>query len=176
MLDTATSPCSQFSFGDTRAEYAGDLTEGRPEIRRESTDALTRRFIRHPRGLPLHCREVASPDPASGDAEGGAGCGIYFEHPHRLDSGKLLDLAIVVRHQEFHFRARVCWIRYAGAGYEVGIAFRGNAERFRARMVEQICHIEAYRESVVRREGRILSGDGAAVEWISRYAASFPAE
>jgi hypothetical protein len=125
--------------------------------------------------VPLYCREVAVAEPASVEVDGGEGCGICFEHPHRLAPGTMLDLTFAVCHQRFRFQARVCWIRYRGPGYEVGIAFRGAAERYRARMVEQICHIEAYREAVARHEGRALSGDVAAAEWISRYAASFPA-
>jgi hypothetical protein len=41
-------------------------------------------------------------------------------------------------------------------------------------MVEQICHIEDYRQSVCRVEGRQLSAEEAAVEWIAQYAAQFP--
>ncbi|WP_300318347.1 hypothetical protein [Accumulibacter sp.] len=41
-------------------------------------------------------------------------------------------------------------------------------------MVEQIQHIEHYRQEVLLVEGRTLDGDSAALEWISRYAALFP--
>jgi hypothetical protein len=41
-------------------------------------------------------------------------------------------------------------------------------------MVEQICHIEHYKREVAEREGRELSGQQAAKEWIAKYAASFP--
>jgi hypothetical protein len=46
---------------------------------------------------------------------------------------------------------------------------------FLARMVEQVCHIEDYRQSVSRIEGRQLSAEEAATEWIDRYARDFPA-
>lgn len=42
------------------------------------------------------------------------------------------------------------------------------------RMIEQICHIEHYRKEVERQEGRRLSSQDAADEWISRYAGDFP--
>ncbi|WP_313952899.1 hypothetical protein [Accumulibacter sp.] len=45
---------------------------------------------------------------------------------------------------------------------------------FATRMVEQVQHIERYRQEVLRVEGRVLDGDSAAWEWISRYAALFP--
>jgi hypothetical protein len=42
-------------------------------------------------------------------------------------------------------------------------------------MIEQICHIEHYRQEVLRVEGRKLSSKEAASEWISKYARDFPA-
>jgi hypothetical protein len=41
-------------------------------------------------------------------------------------------------------------------------------------MVEQVCHIEDYRRSVLRTERRELSLDEAAAEWIAKHAADFP--
>jgi hypothetical protein len=41
-------------------------------------------------------------------------------------------------------------------------------------MVEQICHIEAYRRNILQTEGRVLDGRSAALEWIDKYAADFP--
>jgi len=37
-----------------------------------------------------------------------------------------------------------------------------------------VCHIEDYRQSVSRIEGRQLSAEEAATEWIDRYARDFP--
>ncbi|MEQ8937648.1 MAG: PilZ domain-containing protein, partial [Gammaproteobacteria bacterium] len=45
---------------------------------------------------------------------------------------------------------------------------------FLLRMVEQLCHIEHYRNEIARVEGRELSSEQAAQEWISKYAESFP--
>ena len=45
---------------------------------------------------------------------------------------------------------------------------------FAARMVAQVRLIERYRDEVLRREGRLLDGDSAALKWITRYAAQFP--
>ena len=42
-------------------------------------------------------------------------------------------------------------------------------------MIEQVCHIEHYRKEVMLREGRELSAQEAAREWISKYAGDFPA-
>jgi len=55
------------------------------------------------------------------------------------------------------------------------MSFNREAEAFRQRMQEQLCHIEAYRQQVWVSEGRQLSRQQAAAEWIERYAAKFPA-
>jgi hypothetical protein len=42
------------------------------------------------------------------------------------------------------------------------------------RMCEQVCHIENYRNEVKAAEGRELTPEQAAVEWVSKFAARFP--
>jgi hypothetical protein len=41
-------------------------------------------------------------------------------------------------------------------------------------MVEQVCHIEQYKRSAKDNEGRELTSEQAATEWIARHAADFP--
>jgi hypothetical protein len=60
------------------------------------------------------------------------------------------------------------------SGYELGVTFLDAEDAFRARMVEQLCHIEDYRRSVMRTQGRELSLDEAATEWIEKFAEDFP--
>ena len=50
---------------------------------------------------------------------------------------------------------------------------RSERDAFRQRMQAQWCQIEQYRQSVLRDEGRLLSRDEAAMEWIDRFAAAF---
>lgn len=57
--------------------------------------------------------------------------------------------------------------------FEVGCEFLDASDGFAARMLDQICQIEAYRE-MQRQEGRELSVEAAAEEWISRYAEHHP--
>ncbi|HRL74978.1 MAG TPA: hypothetical protein PK440_00400 [Candidatus Accumulibacter phosphatis] len=49
-----------------------------------------------------------------------------------------------------------------------------STDPFAARMLAQVTLIERYRASVLRREGRLLDSDSAALEWIARYAEHFP--
>lgn len=54
--------------------------------------------------------------------------------------------------------------------------YRGDTEAqdaFRARMQDQCCLIERYRLGIMKNEGRDLSRDEAALEWIQLHAESF---
>ena len=46
-------------------------------------------------------------------------------------------------------------------------------EAFRARMLDQVREIGRYRQAVLKDNGRLLTPDEAALEWIERYAATF---
>jgi hypothetical protein len=59
-------------------------------------------------------------------------------------------------------------------GFDLGVAFLNAEDAYRARMVEQICHIESFRRKLISNEGRTLTPEAAAREWIARYADSFP--
>ena len=48
-----------------------------------------------------------------------------------------------------------------------------SADTFLGRMEAQCSHIRRYRREVMRREGRRLRYDEAALEWIERYAEDF---
>jgi hypothetical protein len=53
------------------------------------------------------------------------------------------------------------------------VEFIESKDAFRIRMVEQICHIEHYKNEIREKEGRLLNGREAALEWINKYAGSF---
>jgi hypothetical protein len=90
--------------------------------------------------------------------------------------GTVIELRIPVVRPAFETRARVVWCRASEAGYDLGVEFLDPSDAFRARMVEQVCHIEDYRAGVYRSEGRELTAEQAAMEWIGKYASEFPEE
>jgi hypothetical protein len=57
--------------------------------------------------------------------------------------------------------------------YRIGIAFDDASLAFSARMVEQVCHIGRYHK-YLREQGREVSEDEAAIEWIGKYGKVFP--
>jgi len=64
--------------------------------------------------------------------------------------------------------------RVEAARHAYGVEFSDTQAIRRARLMEQICHIEAYREIQRVRFGRQLTSNQAVEEWIARYASRFP--
>lgn len=133
-----------------------------------------RKYIRHPSDIPI---EFSIAELAVNDREylNDISCGgLSFRSRVPVKAGTVIVIKIPFLQPEFHSRGVVKWCRKRGDGYDVGVAFEDQEEAFKTRMVEQICHIEHYKREVYEREGRVLSGEEAALEWIKRYAASFP--
>jgi len=59
-------------------------------------------------------------------------------------------------------------------GFELAIEFNNADTAMRMRMIEQRACIELYRHYVCEEQGRQLTPDEAALEWIDQYAACFP--
>lgn len=72
------------------------------------------------------------------------------------------------------FSGKVVWVDQFAKGFDTGIEFENADELYSLRMVEQVCHIEHYRNQVKEHEGRTLSIEDAAEEWIKRFAGEFP--
>ncbi len=101
--------------------------------------------------------------------------GLAFVSPRPLDVLERVRISIPILDQETMLIGNVVWCEKAESGYEIGIEFERSRDVYRLRMIEQICHIEHYRKEIARVEGRQLSPQEAAKEWISKYAGEFPA-
>jgi hypothetical protein len=134
-----------------------------------------RQFIRHPIDVPVEIG-IGDAGPPSGycthDISMG---GLAVRAGCAVTPGSTVQVRIGCVQPPFEANARVAWCRpHPLSGYELGVTFLDAEDAFRARMVEQLCHIEDYRRSVLRIEGRELDMDEAAHEWIQKYAAQFP--
>jgi hypothetical protein len=101
--------------------------------------------------------------------------GLAFNSSKPLEVLQRVRISIPVLQQENHLVGNVVWCDKSNSGYEIGVEFEHSRDAFRLRMIEQICHIEHYRKEVEQQEGRKLSSQEAAREWISKYAGDFPA-
>lgn len=134
-----------------------------------------RQFIRHLIDVPVAVGFGVS-EPAAGyhTHDIGEG-GLAFRSVEAVAPGREVVIGIDFVQPPFQARGRVVWCRpHPDEGYELGVRFDDAEEAFRARMVAQLCAIEDYRCEVLRTEGRELSVDQAAAEWIERHAADFP--
>ena len=134
-----------------------------------------RQFIRHPADIPIEVSpadEEGSPPPRLVNVGMG---GLAFRSRRAFKAARIVKVRIPWVRPPFETTARVAWCRACGDGYELGLAFIDPNDAFHARMVEQICHIEHYRRQVQESEGRRLTPEEAAREWIERHAAQFPA-
>jgi len=131
-----------------------------------------RTFIRHPVGVPIQIfpQQLQAGDdvPMCDIGEGG----IAFRTNVFFENGARLKVRIPHVHPPFEAIGVVCWHRSLDDQIEVGLMFLGEDTAFRVRMVEQICQIGQYRKQM-RAEGRMLSFQKAAGEWIEKYAADF---
>ncbi len=134
-----------------------------------------RSFIRHPSDIPIEYQTDAN-NSESGqehlhDISHG---GLSFSSSVELLVGAPITIRITRLQPTFEVEGRVAWCRPEDGGFLIGVSFLQAGDRFRVRMVEQVCHIEHYKSEVLATQGRIISGEEAACEWISRYAESFP--
>jgi Tfp pilus assembly protein PilZ len=133
-----------------------------------------RLYIRHPSDVPIDYQlggqADAKRDQLSNYSEGG----LCFVSSEKIEPGQEIHFAIPITPPEFHATGIVVWCRHEGDSYQIGVKFTKEETAYAVRMVEQLCYIEHYRESVKETEGRELSGEEAALEWIEKYAGDFP--
>ena len=133
-------------------------------------------FIRHPIDIPIQVLEGQwSPPTHHHLLDIGLG-GLSFDSDQRLELGSLLRIRFPCIDPDFETTVGVVWCKPYNRDpiFEVGAAFLDQEEAYRARMVEQLCHIEHYRRQTLEHEGRRLSRQEAALEWIGKHAAGFP--
>lgn len=133
-----------------------------------------RRFVRHPVCVPLEYVVLKEGgerrDQVSRDLSRN---GISFPCTAPPAVGARLLIRIRVGGTLFEVEGMVVRLAREDQGYLVGVAFDSSRAWYRARMVEQICHIEAWRKEQEAR-GRNLTFARAAEEWIKKKASTFP--
>lgn len=132
-----------------------------------------REFIRHTADVPIEVRTVEGEEAVAHGRNVSHG-GLAFVSELCPAEGATIELTIPNVEPPFQAHARVAWCRPEADGFLVGVQFLDANDAFRARMVEQVCTIERYRSEVRENEGRELTAQEAAAEWIGKYAGRFP--
>lgn len=137
---------------------------------------VMRQYIRHPVDVPVEIRIDQDGTCAASQTQDISLGGLAVHSAVEVAPGSLIEVRIPYVQPAFEARALVAWCRPCrdGRGHELGVSFLDAQDVFLARMVTQICYIEDYRKSIAREEGRELSSEEAAGEWIAKFASKFP--
>ncbi len=143
----------------------------------QEDNTAIRRHVRHVTGIPIEVR-LEYHENYHGDDDTITNVslgGLCFVASDRLDVNESIKVRFPVLNREETLDGRVVWCNKTARGYEVGLEFDDPERVERLRMVDQICQIEHFREEVEQRDGRKMSSEEAAREWISKYAGEFSA-
>lgn len=83
--------------------------------------------------------------------------------------GEEVEIEISLLNPVYASRGKIVWCKEVGDYFELGVEHQGAKDKARLDMVEQISHIEHYRADIMTAEGREISGEQAAREWISKH-------
>ena len=140
-----------------------------------------RSFIRHPVDVPIQVtsnwEEDDNDETLDQTITNVSLGGLAFISPKPLEVLDRVRISISSLDRDCELIGNVVWCEKSDTevGYVIGVKFEKSRDVFRMGMIEQICHIENYRREVLRSEGRQLSAQEAANEWISKYAGKSPA-
>lgn len=135
-----------------------------------------RSFIRHPLDIPIEIHPADGVEKTEQQLNNVSAGGLSFSSPSPLEVGSSIRLRIAIVKPAFEAKGRVVWCRNENGTFDIGVEFVETRDAFKARMIEQVCHIEHYKREIREKEGRDLSGREAALEWISKYANTFQPE
>jgi Tfp pilus assembly protein PilZ len=133
-----------------------------------------RNFIRHPIDIPIKVIENEGEDCLNQSLHDISVGGLRCLSDKPLATGAEIKIIIDMVDPVLEIPGIVIWCRPVDESYELGIEYQGEKDVYSLRMVEQICHIEHYRKEVQIREGRNISSEQAAREWITKFAGKFP--
>ena len=133
-----------------------------------------RDFIRHPTDIPFEYTIMGVKERGREKLTNISHGGLSFQSDRCLDAGTELIIRIPLREPPFRAHGLVVWCRDRDGRFEIGVEFTDPQTERSLRMIEQIAYIEHYKRKVREKEGRHLSGEEAAFEWINKYASNFP--
>ena len=131
------------------------------------------KYYRHPENVPIFYSVADNAIAATVAVEAGDYPGLCFNTQQPVAEGAAVHVKIPVGTPPFEGQAIVQWCRETEQGYEICVCFTDAEAVYSVRMVEQMCQIQHYQEHVWQEQGRRLSMEEAAAEWIEKYAWDF---
>ena len=134
---------------------------------------MPRYYLRHPTEIPIFLNMAEPPQTLKEDCRDYSAGGLSCISDRLIYPGSAVHITISLSHPEQTVSGHVIWCHKHPAGYLMGIGFDDPDQAYSVRMIEQICQIESFRLKQ-QRNGRQLSNEQAAAEWIALHAADFP--
>jgi len=133
-------------------------------------------FIHHPAAFPIEFRRLWLAEWLEPFEDEPDGIGVIFETDYYLKPGALVEIRIPLRHEKEKFHGRVVLVRNRGpALFEIGVWFPQRFDAARARIVEQVCHIETYLLQKRLSDGPYaFDSERHTADWVRDHAASVP--
>jgi hypothetical protein len=134
-----------------------------------------RRFLRHPSDMPVELilrKKTSLPQQRLHDISLG---GVACNSSRRFRRGTEIEIRIPLLGDQAHYCGVVAWCHKLPDDYLLGISFIDEDTLFRARMVEQVCQIEHYRQQRELALGKPLATEAVADDWIAEHSADFSA-
>jgi hypothetical protein len=132
-----------------------------------------RKYDRHPSDIPINYELIDVVYDQKDYLKNISIGGLCFRSNRYIQEGTTILIQIPLINPIFEGVGVVVWCEQNEAYYDVGVQFIDEDKDSRAHMIEQICYIEQYKREVFGREGRKLSGEEAAVEWLNKYVREF---
>ncbi len=134
-----------------------------------------RGYLRHPTGIPISYKLIENGKNKLCTKLKNIGLGgLSFRTRQRIGIGTLVKVVIPMVTPKFEAVGQVRWCRKTDHGCRVGVQFLDDDDAYRTRMVEQVCQIESYRRRENEENGRWITPEQAAAEWIEKYAHQYP--
>jgi len=131
-------------------------------------------FIKHPDDQPISLRRLKEPAYNFNAQRYRIAGGVRFSVKESVKPGTFIEIETSIQGRMVSFQGRVIWIKeLSDQSKQLGLVFDNAEEAYRARMIEQLCHIEHYLRSQ-NAEGRTLNARHAANEWINQFSPHFP--
>ncbi|SIS82346.1 hypothetical protein [Neptunomonas antarctica] len=136
---------------------------------------LMQGYIRHPHDIPAQISLCSQATISSNTANRSGKIGISVSTDNFYAIGTTLTIEISVKDPGFRASGHATWcIPEKNGRFRTGLVFDDPDTAYAVRMIEQICHIEQYRKEMEKMEGRVLTPEDAADEWINLFAKDFP--
>ncbi len=136
-------------------------------------DGLLSGFIHHPSAFPLSCKRLWFHREKNQFSRNEKTIGLCFRSEKYMKPGIKIEISIPLRGEVQNFRGKIVLVRNMDDHFEIGMWLKP-ADVHRARVVEQICHIETYLRTKRHQDGPFVADERVAEEWVNKYAAAFP--